>query len=110
MSGATGLNDFPRQANGCGLADSDHPSPRTDPADAERLPYEPERRCSQPEPGVRSRGQAQPRAGRGDRWIPLPPATRRIRGAGVTVRAICGALACRPPTRSHLAVTRTLPP
>jgi hypothetical protein len=29
--GATQMNDLLRQADGCGQADGDHPSPRTDP-------------------------------------------------------------------------------
>jgi hypothetical protein len=37
MLGAICANDFLRQANGYGQADSDHPSSRTDPDDAERL-------------------------------------------------------------------------
>ena len=35
--GAIRANDFPRQANGCGQADGDHASSRTDPDNAERL-------------------------------------------------------------------------
>jgi hypothetical protein len=37
MSGAIGANDFLRQANDSGQADSDHASSRTDPNGAERL-------------------------------------------------------------------------
>jgi hypothetical protein len=35
--GATGANDFPRQADERGQAAGNHPSPRTDPDDAEQL-------------------------------------------------------------------------
>jgi hypothetical protein len=37
MLGAIGANDFPRQANEYGQADSDHARSRTDPDNAERL-------------------------------------------------------------------------
>jgi hypothetical protein len=35
--GATRVNDFPRQADGCGQANGDHASSRTDPDHYERL-------------------------------------------------------------------------
>ena len=44
--GAICANDFSRQANGYGQADDDHPSPRTDPDEAERLDRYLRIRCS----------------------------------------------------------------